>query len=172
MEKATPAPNIVIHRATVDDAEALSNFMNVLADETLDIIPGLRLTPEEEREMLQKESDKERAFTLLALDGTHVAGALNLWAEEESHVRHGGRLGMSVLAPYRRKGIGRKLLETAIGEAKRWPGFCRIELEVVPWNEPAIRLYDSMGFVREGTKRKATNIRGKLDDMILMALVW
>ena len=78
MEKATPAPNIIIRRATVDDAEALSNFMNVLADETLDTIPGLRLTPEEERELLQKSSDKERAFTLLALDGTHVAGTLNL----------------------------------------------------------------------------------------------
>ena len=172
MEKATPASNIVIRRAAVDDAEALSNFMNVLADETLDTIPGLRLTPEEERELLQKASDKERAFALLALDGTHIVGTLGLWAEEEPHVRHGGRLGMSVLAPYRRKGTGRKLLKTAIRESKAWPGFCRVELDVVLWNEPAIHLYGSLGFVREGIKRKAVKYHGKPDDMILMALVW
>ena len=72
MEKATPAPNIIIRRATVDDAEALSNFMNVLADETLDTIPGLRVTPEKEHELFQEASDNKRAFCLLALDGTHI----------------------------------------------------------------------------------------------------
>ncbi|MCH8858152.1 MAG: GNAT family N-acetyltransferase, partial [Proteobacteria bacterium] len=66
----------------------------------------------------------------------------------------------------------RKLLATAICESKAWPGFCRLELDVVPSNEPAIHLYDSMGFVREGTKRKAAKYHGKPVDLILMALVW
>jgi hypothetical protein len=39
---------------------------------------------------------------------------------------------------------------------KGWPGFCRIELDVVPWNTPGIRLYEPFGFAHEGRKRKAT----------------
>lgn len=164
--------NIVIRRATIDDAEALSNFTDILADEQLDTIAGLRFSPEEERDFLQKASDKERAFVLIALDGMRIVGMLNLSAAIELHYCHAARLGMSVLAPYRRKGTGRKLMETAIGESKAWPGFCRIELDIVPWNEPAIRLYDSLGFVREGMKRKAAKYHGKPVDLILMALVW
>ena len=56
--------------------------------------------------------------------------------------------------------------------AKSWPGFCRIELDVVPWNTTAIRLYEAHGFTVEGTKRRAVNFRGRPDDLVLMALVW
>ena len=164
--------DIIIRLATVDDAQALSKFMDVLADEKLDTIPGLRFTPEHEKGFLQKASDKARASILVALDDEQIVGMLDIWAGERAHECHAARLGMSVLAPYRRQGVGRKLLETAIGEAKTWPGFCRVELDVIPWNEPAIRLYESMGFVREGVKRKATKYRDKPDDLILMALVW
>ena len=97
---------------------------------------------------------------------------LDLWAGEKPINRHAGRLGTSVLAPYRRKGIGWRLLDGAIHEAKNWPGFCRIELEMVPWNEPAIRLYESVGFTTEGSKRKAAILAGKTVDLVQMALVW
>jgi putative acetyltransferase len=63
-------------------------------------------------------------------------------------------------------------MKAAIDETKKWPSFCRIELEVVPWNKPAIHLYESLGFVREGVKRKAANYGGKPTDSALMALVW
>jgi len=76
------------------------------------------------------------------------------------------------LQRYRRKGIGRRLLAAAIQQAKQWPGFCRIELDVVPWNVAAIRLYESAGFVHEGTRRKAANYRDAPHDVLMMALVW
>jgi RimJ/RimL family protein N-acetyltransferase len=164
--------NVVMRRAVVDDAEALSKFMNALADEKLDTISGSRFSPEEEREFINKATKNGRAFLLIALDDHEVIGMLDLWAGDKPHSRHMGRLGTSVLASYRGKGVGRKLLERAIDEARKWPGFCRIELDVVPWNTPAIRLYESVGFVREGTKRKAAVFGDKTIDLIQMALVW
>jgi RimJ/RimL family protein N-acetyltransferase len=164
--------NIIIRHGAVEDAEILSVFMNRLADEPLDTVSRQRYTAEEERDFLQKAADKECAFFLLALHGPGVVGVLDLWAGEKQYERHAGRLGVSVLQPYRRRGIARRLLQAAITEAKDWPGFCRIELDVVPWNTPAIRLYRSFGFAHEGRKRKAVDLRGKPEDMLLMALVW
>lgn len=166
------AEDIVIRRATLDDAQALSDYMNALADENLEQLSGLRPAPEEESKFVRKADEAECASILIALDGMRVVGLIDLWGGTGSHNRHTGRLGMSVLAPYRRKGIGRALLNRVVEEAKTWPDFCRIELEVVPWNEPAIRLYETAGFVLEGTKRNAGRLRGKLTDLMLMALVW
>jgi len=164
--------NIILRPAVINDAESLAKFMNTLADENLDTISGLRPTPAEELEFIEKAAKNGRAFFLIALDAHEVIGVLDLWAGERPSNRHTGRLGASVLAPYRRRGIGRKLLEGAIHEANNWPDFCRIELEVVPWNEPAIRLYESAGFISEGLKRKAAILGGKPVDLVQMALVW
>ena len=166
------AEDIIIRRALLDDAQALSDYMNALADENLEQMTGLRPTPEEERAFVRKYAEAERAAILVALDGARIVGLLDLWGGTGSYNRHTGRVGLSVLAPYRRKGIVRSLLNGAVEEAKRWPDFCRIELEVVPWNEPAIRLYEAVGFVREGMKRKAGKFKGKTTDLLLMALVW
>jgi RimJ/RimL family protein N-acetyltransferase len=164
--------NIILRLAVVSDAESLSKFMNRLADENLDTVSGIRPTPAKEAEFIEKAAKSGRAFLLLALDVDEVIGVLDLWGGEGPLNRHAGQLGTSVLAPYRRKGIGRRLLDSAIHEAKNWSEFCRIELEVVPWNEPAIRLYESVGFTREGTKRKTAILGGQPSDLIQMALVW
>jgi hypothetical protein len=54
--------NIIIRRGLVEDAEILSAFMNLLADEPSDTVSRQRYTAEEERDFLQKAADKERAF--------------------------------------------------------------------------------------------------------------
>ncbi len=163
---------IVIRRATIDDAEALARFADELADEGIDTISGQRFTVDQERANLEKTNAQERAFFLVALDGPRMVGHLHLAAEEKPHYRHAGRLGMAVARPYRNRGIGRRRLQAAIDETKCWPGFCRIELIVAPWNAPAIKLYQSMGFVQEGVLRKRAKLRASPHDMILMALVW
>jgi ribosomal protein S18 acetylase RimI-like enzyme len=163
---------IIIRRATIDDAEALSRFTHEIADEGIDTVSGQRHTVDQERASLEQTNAEERAFFLIALDGPRIVGLLNLRGEKKPHYRHAGRLGMAVARPYRRMGIGRRLLETAIQETKGWPGFCRMELIVAPWNAPAIELYRSMGFVQEGIMRKGANLRTAPHDMILMALVW
>ena len=82
---------------------------------------------------------------------------------------HTGRLGMGLLAPYRGQGIGRRLATAAI-EVARAAGMERIELEVLGSNVNAIRLYERLGFVHEGVKRRARKLDGAWDDNVLMAL--
>lgn len=83
---------------------------------------------------------------------------------------HTGRLGMGLLAAYRGQGIGRRLATAAI-EAARAAGMERIELEVLASNTAAIQLYEKLGFVHEGLKRRARHLDGVWDDNVLMALL-
>lgn len=56
-----------------------------------------------------------------------------------------------VAADYRKKGIGRKMMEYMLERAKEnGMGACTLEVRVS--NRPAIRLYESLGFKGEGVR--------------------
>jgi len=167
------ARDLHIRAATLDDAEQVADFMNALGDEKLDTInPRTHLTTEREREFLQEALDNPRAFYLIALDGERVAGIVHIQAGLKSYENHAATLGISVAREWRGSGLGRRLMIEAIARTKAWDGFCRIELDVVPWNRNAIALYESLGFVREAVKKKGVNLRGRPEDEYQMALVW
>jgi RimJ/RimL family protein N-acetyltransferase len=50
-------------------------------------------------------------------------------------------------------------------------GLERIELEVFASNTRAFALYEKLGFVTEGVKRRARKLDGQYDDNVLMALL-
>ncbi len=60
---------------------------------------------------------------------------------------------IAVSASHRGKGLGRKLLEALVGQAKRL-GSEQILLEVRVDNEPAIKLYQSFGFERIDVRKR------------------
>ncbi|MCW5729414.1 MAG: GNAT family N-acetyltransferase [Alphaproteobacteria bacterium] len=107
---------------------------------------------------------------LLALDGGEVCGWCDIQRDGRAGCRHVGMLGIGVAASHRGRGIGRRLLEAAIAQA-RGRGIERIELQVVAGNMPAIRLYRRLGFREEGRRVAARRLDGRTEDMILMALL-
>jgi ribosomal protein S18 acetylase RimI-like enzyme len=164
---------IEIRSAGPADAEALVNYMTALVAERLDTITR-RIVPsvEQEREWIAKTLENPHSLIMIALDGPRVIGLLDIQAGSRAVDDHAGILGISVAGDRRGKGVGRRLIEAAIARARTRPGFCRIELLVVARNEGAIHLYESLGFVREGLKRKGINLRGEPEDDLAMALVW
>jgi len=164
---------IVIRPARLADAGGMVDYMAALIAERLDTI-SVRHCPtlEDEREWVLRTEISDRMLILLALHGDQIVGMLDLSAGERPDVRHTGRFGMSIAKRWRGRGVGHKLLAAAIAVAREWPGFCRIELECVAWNTAGIRLYESLGFVLEARKTKAVNLRGRPEDMLLMALTW
>jgi ribosomal-protein-alanine N-acetyltransferase len=102
-------------------------------------------------------------------EGGEIVARLSLSRDQHPSSAHVADLGLMVAAGWRRQGIGRALLETAV-EWARSAGVRKIELHVFPHNEGAIKLYDDFGFEREGY-RKAHYRRssGEFVDAILMA---
>ena len=82
---------------------------------------------------------------------------------------HAGVLGMGLLPPFRGQGHGRRLVEASLHAAKL-AGFSRVELTVHADNPRAVALYERVGFVHEGIKRRATCIDGRFGDAIMMAI--
>ena len=103
-------------------------------------------------------------------EGTRVVGWCDIVPEPHPPHRHAGVLGMGLLPAVRGRGIGQQLLEATLDDARRI-GLERIELSVYHSNERARRLYQSVGFVIEGVRRRHRKLDGAYEDNILMALL-
>ncbi len=108
------------------------------------------------------------ALHFVAVDGVDVVGWCDVTPLKWEGFTHCGRLGMGVSKEYRKRGIGRKLIEVVTRKAKE-AGFERVELGVFVSNTPAITLYETLGFVVEGVLKKARKLDGAYDDVLLMA---
>lgn len=108
-------------------------------------------------------------FVAIDADG-QVVGWCDVARFTRDGFRHAGRLGMGLLPHVRGQGLGRRLMEATI-ERARAQGIERIELEVFASNTRAMGLYEKLGFVREGVKRRARKLDGDYDDDVLMALL-
>jgi RimJ/RimL family protein N-acetyltransferase len=84
---------------------------------------------------------------------------------------HVGTLGMGLLAAYRGKGIGSRLLQLAMQRASE-RGLERIELSVLHENVAARALYAQFGFQIEGRRVRDWKHDGVYQDSILMAFAF
>ncbi|MCC8953106.1 GNAT family N-acetyltransferase [Bradyrhizobium sp. Pear77] len=107
------------------------------------------------------------AAILGAFWGGELAGIVGFFAAEGPKRQHKGMLfGMYVRQQARCAGVGRLLVESALELAVQSVEL--VQLAVVKGNEPAVRLYRSMGFVEYGLEQHALKIDGRYYDDILM----
>jgi RimJ/RimL family protein N-acetyltransferase len=103
-----------------------------------------------------------------------VRGEVVGWCDISRYDRlihaHRGTLGMGIIPSYRGRGLGLRLINATLAQARK-TGFVRVELSVHSDNARAISLYDKVGFVREGVQRDAVLIDGEYRDTIMMAIV-
>ena len=84
--------------------------------------------------------------------------------------QHVGTLGMGVMPAVRGRGLGTRLIESAIAQA--WAnGLMRIEITVRTDNEAATKLYERVGFEHEGRMRSSMLVDGQFYDCYAMALL-
>ena len=150
-----------------EDVEAVYalRLLPSVIDGTL-AIPSTRI--EETHRRIGSLGPDDHTFVAV-VDGVVVGMAgLHLSAGK---LRHTGSLGMMVHDQFQGRGIGRELLETLLHVADNFLGLVRVDLEVFPDNERAIRLYESCGFEHEGHKRKAVWRHGEHQDVLIMGRV-
>lgn len=98
-------------------------------------------------------------FTLGAFEEDRLIGIVTFVRDNGPKTKHKANLyGMYVSAECRGKGIGGKLLDTLIKEARQLDGVEQITLTVVQDNERAKALYVTSGFVVFGIEKNALKV--------------
>ena len=163
---------IRVRRAEPSDATALVRLAEAVGREEgrwILATEGWRSIGDERR-YLKTVLRHPDAAVFVADDDGDVVGRISLSRDPHPASRHVADLGLMVAASHRGQGIGTMLLE----EAVRWSRMSEIrklELHVFPWNEPALRLYESFGFEREGYRKGHYARDGEFVDAILMAYI-
>ena len=110
------------------------------------------------------EADASTWF--VAEEAEQVVGGI--FVQAERGVAH---IGMAIIEGHRGGGLGRALLDAAVGWAREH-GCHKVSLEVWPHNARARRLYRSVGFADEGRLVRHYRRRsGALWDAIIMSLI-
>jgi RimJ/RimL family protein N-acetyltransferase len=162
--------SFVIRPARPEDASALAALGRAVGLEDgawLLTTDGWRSTADERRYLRALKRFPDAAVYVADDDG-EVVGRLSLARDPHPASRHVADLGLMVAASHRRRGLGTALLDQAVTWA-RGTGVRKLELHVFPWNEPAIRLYETFGFEREGLRKNHYLREGEYVDAILMA---
>jgi L-phenylalanine/L-methionine N-acetyltransferase len=149
----------------IEDAEAIWRITQqdgVM--ETILALPSDRL--EQRRERLAALGQDEHWF-VAEVDGA-VRGLAGL-SVGTGRLRHSGHVFLFVAREYHGQGIGTRLMEALLDVADNWLLLRRVELTVVADNERAWRLYERLGFEKEGLRKLSVISDGAIKDEWLMA---
>jgi putative acetyltransferase len=158
------APHIEIRAVRPDDLAGLVALAN---------LPGvrrgtLRLPFTGEAAVRSRFIDSSGVHNIVAVLDSRVVGQASL-IPHHGRMAHVAEIFVAVHDDFTRRGIGRRLVAALLDLADDWLGLVRIHLTVMVDNAPAIRLYESLGFVREGTERAAVLREGRYVDCHAMA---
>jgi RimJ/RimL family protein N-acetyltransferase len=130
------------------DAVELIEYLNRIGGETPFLPSGVdefHATAEEESKFIARMREADNSLYLVA------------------------ELGVSVTKDFWRQGVGRTLLETALGWAENSLVLRKVFLLVHHENRRAIDLYLKLGFVREGVHSGVLCVEGVYHDCLYMA---
>lgn len=109
---------------------------------------------------------------VVAVHEDRVIAYIELYVDTLCWVRrHVATIGLCVHEDYRGQGVGSELLQNAVEWASDWLGLTRLELFVWADHAPAIALYESQGFLREGVHESFGYSRGRHATAISMGKV-
>lgn len=160
-------PEIIIRRATPDDAEAFQRIFD-MPRAVWGTLQVPFMSVESRRKRLTDVA--EGTYPLVAEVDGEVVGNLTLHAVQSSSPRrrHAGALGMAVRDDWHGRGVGTALMRACVDLADNWLNLHRLELDVFVDNEPAIRLYKKFGFITEGRLVDYAFRDGQYADVFIM----
>jgi L-amino acid N-acyltransferase len=157
------ADSVTIRRATLRDAAEIADIYNeaiLTTTATFDTEPK---TTQDREQWLQAHD--ERHPVLVALCGEEVVGwaSLSSWSDRPAYADT-GETSFYVRSTHRGHGIGRKLKEAIIEEARRL-GYHTIIARIAEGSAASLHLNESAGFVHVGTLKEVGRKFGRLLDV-------
>lgn len=155
-----------------DDAPRMIDYLDAMRRETT----GVLFAPEDELPTVEWERDwvkmrrEETGVMIMTEDaGGDIVSLCNVDVGDRSRTAHRGDLGISLRAAWCDRGLGTQLMHELIAWSEAAAGIDLLTLCVYADNPRAIRVYEKVGFVREGRRRWHIKRDGAYVDQIEMS---
>ncbi|KAJ4482167.1 acyl-CoA N-acyltransferase [Lentinula aciculospora] len=123
--------------------------------------------PKAEEELLNKP---DLLFAIVETkDGNEFVGFTNLFDLQTKN--QDVRFGLALLPEFWGRGFATEIMRFVVDYAFLELALHRVTLNVFESNVAAIRVYEKIGFIREGVQRKANWMEGRWQDVIWMAIL-
>jgi L-amino acid N-acyltransferase YncA len=155
--------SVTIRRARTADAAAIAEIYNEAIATTTATFDTEPKTVEERVSWLQSH-DQRHPILVAEVDGA-VAGwaSLTQWSDRTAY-NDTAETSFYVHSSRRGRGVGRKLQEALLDEAKRL-GFHTLIARITEGSGESLHLHESTGFVRVGTMKQVGRKFGRLLDV-------
>ncbi len=121
------------------------------------------LPVEKEEAILKDHAEAANKFMLSAFYQGKIVGNIGLFGFDFPFGKHSARFGLGIENEFQNLGLGTALLNYCIEEARKL-NIHSLELAVRTFNNPAIALYEKLGFRRVGEMKEIAFIDGKFYD--------
>lgn len=153
-----------------EDLESYSMWNSVPAfGRNYNSTPIRELSVKKTEEWFHEHSDKDYRFAIRSLKSEDFLGVCAI--EDIAWPHRAGWLSIALGPDFHGRGYGREAMELLTNYGFNELNLHRLQLTVFSYNEPAIKLYESLGFKHEGTFREFLQRDGQRYDMNLYGLL-
>ncbi len=162
--------NLTLRYPKLGDVECILSYINQLVEEDVQITLNLPFTFEQEVDYIcqkVKNIRNGREVSLYAYVQDRCVGGADVrpTCYRENHM---GIFGIALATEFRGQGLGKKMADIVLTQAKDILHLKMITLGVYSANPVAIKLYNQLGFTEYGCLPEAIFYQGKWIDKILM----
>ncbi len=170
----TEIGHIEIREAVAEDAKQIIEYMNWVTGEVDFHTYGagdFHISESDEAKVLELFHNRDNCMFLVAVFREEIIAVATLSGGVKERVEHRGNIGITVAKRFWRLSIGKTMMQIIIDYAEENKTLTKLELLVHQDNIPAIKLYNRLGFFREGLLKRHFKIEGKYYDGIRMGLL-
>ena len=149
------------------DIEQFTEWLNDF--ETTDYLgrSSQLITLEGERQFLEKDSTPEATFVIVTINDDKMIGTVSL--EKINWISRNATLGIFIGdKEYRNKGYVTEAIKLILEYGFKYMNLHNIKLDLMEFNDRALKCYEKCGFKEYGRRRKCKFINGKYYDTISM----
>lgn len=163
---------VVTRCLNLTDTQIMLDFINEIGMEDIyvNVNPDDLYTYDQEKKYIQDTINKiKKNLTIqyLAFINSQLIGTAGV-SRLDKRRKHIGIFGITIAKKYRSDGIGVQLSEYTISQAKELLGVSKIILTSFQKNQPALNLYQKLGFVQYGSLEKSLLYKDKYETEILL----
>ncbi|GAM83690.1 hypothetical protein ANO11243_016790 [Dothideomycetidae sp. 11243] len=172
------ASDRLLYRAVEESDESFLETLNSIAIDYANSSPGL-LVPQGSKSATKTREDLQGSLlgVIICLKSTTAdpptpVGFCALTGPEADEVHHRcADYGISIDSAYQGRGYGAEATRWCLNWAFKYANLNRVELGAFEYNPGAVRLYERLGFVLEGRKRKRFWYDGRYWDDLLYGML-